>query len=129
MAARRDKSTGESTEVPVGALIPQPHGGALRNGGTNRGGTGRPPSEIRQRLRGSFADRIKILEEIADKAEANQDRIRALDILAKYGLGTTKELTVEHVQDKLKATLAVISDSLPPDQAEAIIQKLEAVWR
>jgi len=129
MAARRDKSAVETTEVPVGALIPQPHGGALRYGGTNRGGTGRPPSEIRQRLRGSFADRIKILEEIADKAEANQDRIRALDILAKYGLGTTKELTVEHVQDKLKATLAVISDSLPPDQAESIISKLEAVWR
>ena len=35
------------------ALIPQPHGGALSAGGTpgNRGGTGRPPSRIRQAFR------------------------------------------------------------------------------
>lgn len=37
--------------MPVGALVPQPHGGALRNGGTNRGGSGRPPDKFRDSLR------------------------------------------------------------------------------
>lgn len=64
----RSKSTEKSTEteVPVGALITQPHGGAIRNGGTNKGGPGRPPSALRERLTGSFEQRVPILEEIAD---------------------------------------------------------------
>jgi hypothetical protein len=45
------QSTAKSTDVPVGALIPQPHGGAIRNGGTNAGGTGRPPDEVRRAYR------------------------------------------------------------------------------
>jgi hypothetical protein len=50
------------------ALIPQPHGGALNVGGTpgNKGGTGAVPSVVRQQLVGSFADRVQVLERIAD---------------------------------------------------------------
>lgn len=46
----------------------QPHGGALNSGGTpgNAGGTGRPASVIRERCRGSFDQRIAVLEDIAD---------------------------------------------------------------
>lgn len=45
------KSTVKSSErVPFGALVPQPHGGALRNGGTNKGGTGRPKEIVRERM-------------------------------------------------------------------------------
>ena len=81
----------------VGELVPQKHGGAIRKGakpGTNRGGTGRPPSLIRQRLRGSFDDRIRVLEEIADDPTVSaSDRMRAIDLLAKYGLGTQAEVT------------------------------------
>ena len=75
----------------VGELsIPGRNGGRLRNGGTNKGGPGRPPSEIRSKLRGSFADRIKVAEQIADNPKSSPaDRLRALDLLAKYGLGTT----------------------------------------
>lgn len=62
----RAKTTGKTTGTRVGALIKQPHGGALRNGGTNVGGTGRPPSAIREHLRGSFDHRIAVLESIAD---------------------------------------------------------------
>ncbi len=49
--------------------------GALRGGGKpgNRGGTGRPPSVIRERCRGSFEDRIAVLEEIADDAKVSAD--------------------------------------------------------
>ena len=58
----------------------------LNVGGTNKGGTGRPTSEIRERCRGSFNERIPILEEIADSKESNaNDRIKAIDTLAKYG--------------------------------------------
>lgn len=92
----------------VGALvIPGKNGGRLRNGGTNKGGPGRPTSALREKLRGSFKRRVKILEEIADgdavqivkDAQGHEtdmrvsapiaDRLKALDLLAKYGLGTT----------------------------------------
>lgn len=67
------------------------NGGRLRRGNPgNKGGLGRTPSEIRQKLRGSFADRVKVCEKIADDPKASpSDRLRALDLLAKYGLGTT----------------------------------------
>ena len=44
----------------------QPHGGALRRGGTNRGGPGRPASAVRAAFRESLAGRRHILEQIAD---------------------------------------------------------------
>jgi hypothetical protein len=87
----------KTTKLTTIAKRPQPNGrGALNAGGTpgNRGGTGRPPSIIRERLRGSFEQRVKILESIADDDEAPpSDRMKAIDILAKYGLGTTSTET------------------------------------
>lgn len=50
-------------------------------------GTGRPKSEIRQRLRGSMAERIAILEDIADSGEKDSDRVKAIGMMARYGLG------------------------------------------
>ena len=80
------------TSGPVsGDIIPQPHGGALRHGGGNpkRNG-GRTPSKLRARMRGSLAKRIVIACQIADDPESTKpDKLRALDFLAKYGLGTT----------------------------------------
>jgi hypothetical protein len=94
--ARKAKSPTKSPQPGKGELVVPSHGrGKLRRGskpGTNRGGAGRPPSEIRARLRGSFDARIGILEQIAgDPAVSTADRIRALDLLAKYGLGTQQE--------------------------------------
>lgn len=151
------KSTGKSTnpEIPVGALIPQPHGGAIRNGGTNIGGSGRPPSELRDRLIGSFAERVHILEEFADgevtlrmvgkceecghvgdpltpeevKAAAPQvsDRIRAIETLAKYGIG--KPIGEDDVRMRLSEQIRIIQAELPADVAEALLGKIEGVWR
>ena len=75
--------------------VPQPHGGALvpGAGGGRQPGSGRPPSRIRHALRQSFEDRIRLLGEIADGAGGKTtvgDRLRALDILAKYGLGADR---------------------------------------
>src|SRR2546427_8351809 len=123
----------DNSEIPaeLPALVPQAHGGAVYSGGVpgHRGGSGRPPSALRERLRGSFEDRITVLEEIADDDEADpQDRIRAIDTLAKYGIGTLREVSVEHVRDRLRETLQVLSEELPSKQAAHLINRLRGIW-
>ena len=69
-------------------LVEQEHGGALKAGGTpgHKGGTGRPPSKIREAARLAFSERIEVLTAIADDEEARaSDRIRAIEVLAKAG--------------------------------------------
>ena len=114
------------------ALVPQPHGGALYAGGVpghDGKNAGRPPSALRERLRGSFAERVTVLEEIADDPNLDpQDRIRAVDTLAKYGLGTIKEISAEQVRERLRETLQVIRDALPDEEAVTIINRLRGVW-
>lgn len=98
---------GETTGPKVGELVPQPHGGALRHGGTNAGGPGRPSDLFRERCRASL-ERAKalevaesiisgdILEEIGKDdagkpiygATKNGDRIKAMEFLAKNGHGS-----------------------------------------
>ena len=81
-------------------LVEQEHGGALKTGGTpgHKGGTGRPPSAIRELCRGSFAERLEVLTDIADDTEAKTiDRIRAIDLLGKYG-GVDKLALTEEEQ-------------------------------
>lgn len=123
----------ENTEIAaeLPALVPQAHGGAVYSGGVprHRGGPGRPPSALRERLRGSFEDRVTVLEEIADDEAADpQDRIRAVDTLAKYGIGTLREISVERVRDRLRDMLQVLREELPSEQAAHIINRLRAVW-
>src|SRR3990167_11098170 len=106
----------ETPERP--ALVPQRHGGALLAAGVvgNRGGPGAPPSELRARLRGALAERVRIIEEIADNESANTtDRLRALGLLCSYGLGAlaTREVSVEAVREKLAATIEAIGSELP----------------
>jgi hypothetical protein len=122
------------------AKVP-PHGrGKLLDGGQfgNAGG-GRPPSALRELLRRSFEDRVEILERIADGTEtrtmvasegklfevgpSHGDRIRALDTMAKYGLGTTRELTVEDVRDRLGATVHLVRRILSPLDADRLLSE------
>lgn len=166
----------QRTPAP-GALVVPAHGrGAIRHGsepGTNAGGTGRPPSIIRERLRGSFEERIAVLESIADgepvervdvplaavlaharcpacdgalkptadpatlalltvegrRSAKPRDRTGAIDLLAKYGLGTTKELSVEHVRGRLEETYRVLAAELPADVFARVDAALAEVWR
>lgn len=55
-------------------LIPQKHGGALMTGGTNKGGTGRPPDEFRRILRDMVSrdDRLKHVETVLENPEHPQ---------------------------------------------------------
>lgn len=114
-------------------LVVQPHGGALW-GKDHRGrkvvpGTGRPPSEIRKRLRGSFDERVKVLEEIADSSDDDGDRIKAIDLLAKYGLGTVQEVSVEDVRDRLTRTVAEIRGALTEEQANVVLERIRPIWQ
>ena len=117
---------GNGTAMPI--LIPQPNGrGALLSGGMpgNAGGSGPAPSELRARLRGSFAQRMHVLEQFADgvvtiteqcpacgyQAEPTTealsltpaDRTRAMALLAKYGLGLEKTIRLEGFTDVQRA--------------------------
>lgn len=57
------------------------------------------------------------------------DRIKAIDLTAKYGLGTTSELTVDAVRGRLEETIRIIRDILPEKQANTVLDKLDPVWR
>ena len=62
-------------------------------GGTNRGGPGRPTSVIRELCKGNFEERVKDLCAIIDsKTASDADKIRAMDLLGKYGVGVLKEV-------------------------------------
>lgn len=64
------------------------HGLSVLNVGNpgNKGGTGRPKSEVRARCVGAFDARISVAEEILDDPDSTPaDRLRALDLLGKYG--------------------------------------------
>lgn len=119
-----EPSAGES---PM--MVPAHGNGLLKRGG-NHPRPGRPSDAIRRRLRGSLAERIPTLREIADnKDEDTKDRLKAIDLMGKYGLGSVKELSVEHVRERLSSTLDIIRKHLSPEQAEALISELEPVWR
>ena len=114
-----------------GQRIRQPHGGALLAGGQpgNRGGPGRVPSVLRERLRGSLDERVVVLEQIADDESAqHRDRIRAVDTLAKYGLGQIREVSVDDVRGKLGATIELLRQELDPDEADHLITRLRGIW-
>jgi hypothetical protein len=166
-------ATTRKTTAKTTALIPQRHGGALNAGGTegNAGGPGRPPSVLRERLRGSFDKRIEVLESIADgdvmqraeiplwrilehtkcpkcniKLEATdaatlllttiearvsagpKDRISAIKLMGDLGLGPDKQLSMESVQEKLRAQLDLLRMTLEPQLFAEIVPKLRAVW-
>lgn len=124
------KSRGKSRRAPV----PQPHGGALVPGagrGPSAGApnAGRPPSAVRALLRESFAARVTLAERIADDPTLSAaDRLRALDLMGRYGLGTTRELSVEEVKERLGATIAAVRTLVPTEHAEPLLAKLREVW-
>lgn len=166
MAKARSAKSPSKTPMRVPA-----HGrGALRVGGTNRGGSGRPPSVIREQLRGTIAERAGMLEQIMDGvplqrtrvevgllapfvectkcgestirpkgaaagieieaivSASPKERIAAYDTAAKYGLGALKEVSIENVRERVMATLEVIRQHCPAQQATTIVNALRPIW-
>jgi hypothetical protein len=95
--SRSPKKTTDKARLsvaPVGSLVRQRHGGALRNGGTNRGGPGRPPEAIRAKSRDEF---VRIIEEIhsRDLSTATLGELALVaNTVARYGLGTADAVDV-----------------------------------
>lgn len=91
--------TADETPEERPAKVLQLHGGALLRGGVrgNKGG-GRPPAEIRLRCAGLFDEHIdKAVGILRKKDASNGDKLKALDLLGKYGglIHTTSETTVK----------------------------------
>jgi microsomal dipeptidase-like Zn-dependent dipeptidase len=122
-------------------LVKQEHGGALNTGGTP-GNKGNPnsigilPSAIREYCRGSFAQRVPILEAIADgevmerilidgadkEIEATRsakvtDRIKAIETLAKYGGVDKIALTVDEQPE----------EEMTPERVAALFERLQRI--
>lgn len=85
-------------------LIPQPHGGALRNGGPNKGGTGRPKDEFLQWCAEAVSS-PKVRQRIVETLETADPFPETLwERVANRGFGKPKE-SVE-----LEAKLLIIDD-------------------
>jgi hypothetical protein len=101
-------------------------------GGTpgNRGG-GRPKDKVRAALRLAGAKRIKVLREIADGMGEDvkpSDRLKAVDVMLKYGLGVEHEVSRDDVRGRLRETIAMIRRELSPELAEPLLDKMSALW-
>ena len=119
------KQPGKTPELSPVPLRPQPHGGALRSGNPDPPTTGgRPPSELRRVLRQSAGDRIKILEEIADGPGMKpRDRLQAIDVLLRYGLGPREGWDREAVVDLMQELGTVVAELVDDQQVLLAIKE------
>lgn len=97
------------------------------NSGGKPGRSGRPPSVIRKALRESFDNRVRILEEIADDG-SNRDKLQALELMGRYGLGPLASVNADDIRDKVVATLDVIRALCPPELAARVVNALRPIW-
>lgn len=134
-----------------GALIP----GA---GGGRQPGAGRPRDELREQFRDVLSSggvdlvrsviqgntTIKLtgkcehcgkeskgptsLGDVLSILPTVENRLRAVDTAAKYGLGAMKEVSVENVRARMRETLAVIAKHVSIEQNAAIVAELKPVW-
>ena len=90
MSEPAEKTVKKTATPEVGSLVRQPNGrGALRYGGTNKGGTGRPPNALRGSMREILEKGLPHLEEFVtgDREGAKpSDQLRAIEIAGKFGL-------------------------------------------
>lgn len=136
------KPKGSVTAKPH--LVPQPHGGALKSGGTpgNRGGTLR--AEVRRDALRLVAERLPLLAHAADgvAVEINsengmmrvvspspRERTQALALLWHIADGSRNKITAHAVRKRLVAQVGAIREMLSPDLAEAVLSRLAEIWR
>jgi len=60
---------------------------------------------------------------------AAADRLKALDLLGKYGLGTTQGVSVDYVTDRLEHTYRVLVEELDPALFDRVSARLVNVWK
>lgn len=105
--------------------------GGVQNPNGNTGvNAGRPPSQLRQRLAGSFEQRVPILEKFADGKIADAsptDRLRALELMAKIGL--SGRIDPQWVRDRLAKTVDLVAEVVPAEAAPDVMSKLREIWQ
>jgi hypothetical protein len=57
-----------------------------------------------------------------------KDRVQAMDVMARYGLGPLKEVSTEQVRDKVGQTIDAVRMRCPPELAARIIDAMRAIW-
>lgn len=129
------KNRSKTGEKPGGPrLVEQAHGGMLWQGGhpNPTAGPGRPPSELRARMRGSLEERLAVVEEIADDPDARPaDRIRALELLARFGIGQAHEVSgpdgepvvIDEWKSNIRAELLASIRRLGPERFVRVLQQ------
>lgn len=136
------------SDHPVGALVPQPHGGALRNGGTNKGGPGRPPEILRNRSRDVFEKWLAWADTVMDQAIAAQqpapegekkngkpakvpDETAVLSIgktAGRFGFPLEDMVSRQWVREQLQKQVEVLTNIFPPAEAERALAALSNLW-
>jgi len=117
-----------SVKSPDRKPVPHPHGGALvpGAGGGPQPGSGRPRSVIKAAVREGLAEQISVLTEIVDdELSRESDRIRAIDLMAKYGLctkgGWDREDVIAFTQELGAAVSIRIAD-------QEVLEALKKDW-
>lgn len=91
-ATKTPKKLAPKSATPRGRPFPKGERVAGQGRGPKKGAknAGRPPEEIRALCREEFSTRVSLLAAFADDEKNDVGtRIKALDMLAKYGIGTT----------------------------------------
>lgn len=73
---------------------------------------------------GSGMREVEVLSSVKPK-----ERLVAMEILAKYGLGQLKETSVENVRERVSKTVALARQMLAPDVADQFILGMKPIWR
>jgi hypothetical protein len=112
-------------KVKAGQLVAQKDGkGKLQKPGEP---IGKLPSDLRQKLRESAADKIRALEEIAmDKRVVPSERIRAIDVLLRYGLGPAVEVSgPDRGPIELEAKHTTLTADVFVDRLASLAERIE----
>ena len=117
----------DDEKPPMPPLVSQPHGGALWRGGVPGNNGGRPTGAIRQKARESLVSLMPKLDTIAKARKSkDSDKIAAIGLLAKIGMSTT--IGLEDVKAALRETTQLIRETLPPEEAEPLLERIRQVW-
>ncbi len=84
-------------------------------GGGPQPGSGRPPSELRRRMRGTLDERLDVATDIIENGR-DSDRLGALTFLARFGLGDKREGVTVDV-DLLNQFYGVVEGHIGDDTA------------
>ena len=102
-------------------LEPGPNGGYLLRQGSS--GKAAHAAALRRGMRGSLAERLHVASQILDDDKAsNRDKLQALELLARYGLGQRQDrIDPELIKALALAVQAEVEDS-------ATLRRIESRW-